>query len=111
MGSSSADACLDIFYSSAPYPPKEGRAKRPGVSLWILPISFFPMILKNPDLFYIQIIYTESISIAEKKVTKSTPILIYLEYYLLVFWHFFAVVVGVIFANFFFHRFSFPSNL
>ena len=36
-GSSSAVACLDMFYSSAPYPPKEGRAKSPGVSLWITP--------------------------------------------------------------------------
>lgn len=48
-GSSSADACSDIFNSSAPYPPKEGRAKSPGVSPWIR--NFFgPMILKTSEL-------------------------------------------------------------
>ena len=32
-GSSSADASSDLFYSSALYPRKEGRAKSPGVAV------------------------------------------------------------------------------
>ena len=48
VGSSSVDACLDMFYSSTPYPPKEGRAKSPcDVSPWILPISFVKSLMQN----------------------------------------------------------------
>ena len=48
VGSSSADACLDMFYSSAPYPPKEGRAKSTfDVSPWILPISFVKSLMQS----------------------------------------------------------------
>ena len=108
--SSYSDVYLNMFYIRGPYPLKERRAKNPGVSLWILPISLVPWLSK----ILILIVYTELISMAEKNFNEVNPDFFFFFYTVtMAFWHFFFVFsfVVVLLLPIFLYRISCPSNL